>query len=155
MKTLLLVLDSVGIGSLPDAHLYDEQVSNTLKHIDEAVQGLNLPNLGKLGLGKLVSMQKIPGDSPALGAFGMMAEMSAGKDTTTGHWEIAGLITQDPLPTFPNGFPPELINSFEEKIGRKSLGNKVASGTVIIEELGKDHLKTGLPIIYTSADSVF
>jgi len=155
MKTLLLVLDSVGIGSLPDAHLYDEQVSNTIKHIDEAVNGLNLPNLGKLGLGKLVSMQKIPGDSPALGAFGMMAEMSAGKDTTTGHWEIAGLITQDPLPTFPNGFPPELINSFEEKIGRKSLGNKVASGTVIIEELGKDHLKTGLPIIYTSADSVF
>jgi len=155
MKTLLLVLDSVGIGSLPDAHLYDEQVSNTIKHIDEAVNGLNLPYLGKLGLGKLVSMQKIPSDSPALGAYGIMAEMSAGKDTTTGHWEIAGLLTKDPLPTFPKGFPPKLINAFQEKTGRKVLGNKVASGTEIIEELGKEHLETGSPIVYTSADSVF
>ena len=102
-----------------------------------------------------MSLQNISGDSPALGAYGRMAEMSAGKDTTTGHWEIAGLITKEPLPTFPHGFPAELINAFEEKIGRKILGNKVASGTEIIEELGKEHLETGSPIVYTSADSVF
>lgn len=155
MKTLLLILDSVGIGSLPDAHLFDDEESNTLKNIAEAVESLKLPNLERLGLGKLLSLRGISSDLPALGAYGRMAEMSAGKDTTTGHWEIAGLLTKDPLPTFPLGFPSELVKAFEERIGRSILGNKVASGTEIIEELGKEHLETGKPIVYTSADSVF
>lgn len=154
MKTILLVLDSVGIGSLPDAPLFDEEEANTLKHISEAVKGLKLPNLERLGLGKLLPLEGISADLPSLGAYGSMAELSAGKDTTMGHWEIAGLVTEKPLPTFPQGFPREFINIFEEKIGRSVLGNKVASGTVIMEELGREHLQTGKPIVYTSADSV-
>ncbi|MGI6588511.1 MAG: phosphopentomutase [Peptococcia bacterium] len=155
MKTLLLILDSVGIGALPDAHLYGDEGSNTLGHIAEVVNGLYLPNLAKLGLGKIVSIKGVPADLSAWGSYGMMAEKSCGKDTTTGHWEIAGLINKTPLPTFPQGFPPELITTFEQEIGRSVLGNKVASGTEIIAQLGEEHLQTGFPIVYTSADSVF
>lgn len=155
MKTLLLILDSVGIGALPDAHLYGDEGSNTLAHIAETVNGLKLPNLARLGLGKIALIKGLDAQLKARAAYGMMGELSAGKDTTTGHWEIAGIVMKDPLPTFPAGFPAELIDTFTKAIGRKVLGNKVASGTDIIEELGPEHEKTGHPIVYTSADSVF
>lgn len=155
MKTLLFILDSVGIGALPDAHRYGDEGSNTLAHIAETVNGLKLPNLARLGLGKIRPIKGLDAQLAARAAYGMMAELSAGKDTTTGHWEIAGIVTKDPLPTFPDGFPAELIDAFTKAIGRKVLGNKVASGTDIIEELGPEHEKTGYPIVYTSADSVF
>jgi phosphopentomutase len=152
---MLIVLDSVGIGSLPDARHYGDEGSNTLSHIADAVNGIHLPHMGSLGLGKIIPIRGIESDINATGAYGRMAEISAGKDTTTGHWEIAGIITKDPMPTFPHGFPPELIEAFEKSIGRKVLRNKVASGTEIIKELGQEHIKTGYPIVYTSADSVF
>ncbi|MFY9174439.1 MAG: phosphopentomutase [Peptococcia bacterium] len=153
-KVILLILDSLGVGAMPDAHLFGEKDSNTLGNINKAVGGLKIPNLAKLGLGRIeVSLGY--SEVPVLGAYGKMAEMSQGMDTTTGHWEIAGILTKDPLPTFPEGFPEEIIEAFQQEIGRPVLGNKVASGTVIIEELGPEHLKTGYPIVYTSADSVF
>lgn len=155
MKTLLLVLDSVGIGALPDAQLYGDEGSNTLGHIAEVVDGLKLPNLARLGLGKIRPFKGLDSHLTARGAYGLMGELSAGKDTTTGHWEIAGVLTRDPLPTFPHGFPDELIEAFIKATGKKVLGNKVASGTEIIAELGQEHLRTGFPIVYTSADSVF
>ncbi|MFZ5754859.1 MAG: phosphopentomutase [Bacillota bacterium] len=154
-KTMLIVMDSVGIGALPDAHLYGDEGSNTLVHIAEAVKGLKLPNLARLGLGKITDIPGVPGDVMALGGYGRMAELSKGKDTTTGHWELSGILTRDPMPTFPQGFPPEIITAFEKLIKRKVLGNKVASGTEIIKELGEEHMRTGFPIVYTSADSVF
>ena len=154
-KVILIVLDSVGIGALPDAAEYGEAGCDTLCHIAEAVGGINLPNLARLGLGKIVAAPGVDSGEPVVGAYGRMAELSTGKDTTTGHWEIAGVITTDPLPTFPQGFPPELIQAFEARIGRRVLGNKTASGTQIIEELGEEHIRTGFPIVYTSADSVF
>lgn len=156
-RVILIVLDSVGIGALPDAAEYGEQdpVSNTLAHTAEAVGGLDLPHLGQIGLGNILPIQGVPPSPRPTGAYGRMAEGSKGKDTTTGHWEMAGLCSVKPLPTYPQGFPPEIIASFEERIGRKSLGNYVASGTVIIQTLGDEHVRTGYPIVYTSADSVF
>lgn len=154
-KVMLVVMDSVGIGSLPDADLYGDAGSNTICHVAQAVAGLRVPNLASLGLGRIVAIEGVPANIPVSGAFGKMAEVSHGKDTMTGHWEIAGLITKDPMPTFPHGFPRQLIEAFEERIERKVLGNKVASGTEIIGELGEEHLTTGRPIVYTSADSVF
>ena len=154
-KTMLIVMDSVGIGALPDACLYGDEGSNTLVHIAETIKGIKLPNLARLGLGKILDIPGVPGDIVALGGYGCMAELSKGKDTTTGHWELAGIITEDPMPTFPQGFPQEFILAFEKLIGRKVLGNKVASGTEIIKELGEEHMRTGFPIVYTSADSVF
>lgn len=154
-RVCLVVLDSVGIGELPDASRFGDQGSHTLRHAAESVGGLVAPNLERLGLG---CIDDIPGlacpDHPA-GAYGKMAERSAGKDTTTGHWELAGVVLDSPFPVYPNGFPPDVIEAFERAIGRKVLGNKPASGTVIIEELGVEHLRTGYPIVYTSADSVF
>ncbi|PKM89025.1 MAG: phosphopentomutase [Firmicutes bacterium HGW-Firmicutes-12] len=153
-RVLLLVLDSVGVGELPDAHLYGDKGSNTLGHIVEAVPGIKLPNLSRMGLGKILPLKAL--ESQVIqGAYGKMAELSKGKDTTTGHWEIAGVLTEDPMPTFPEGFPSVFINAFEKRIKRKVLGNIVGSGTEIIVELGAEHLKTGYPIVYTSADSVF
>lgn len=154
-KAILLIMDSVGIGSLPDAADYGDEGSNTLNHIAEAVGGLRLPNLDSLGLGKITSFQGTNEAITIKGIYGKMGEVSKGKDTTTGHWEIAGIITKDPMPTFPEGFPAEIIQAFEERIGRRVLGNKPASGTEIIQELGEEHIKTGSPIVYTSADSVF
>ncbi|OAT86564.1 phosphopentomutase [Desulfotomaculum copahuensis] len=148
-------MDSVGIGALPDAGLYGDEGSNTLVNIARAVGGLHLPHLGRLGLGNI---EPIPGVPPAAGpdgAYGRMAERSAGKDTTTGHWEMSGIVLERPFPTYPHGFPPEVIAAFQERTGRPVLGNKAASGTVIIEELGAEHMRTGYPIVYTSADSVF
>lgn len=154
-KAALIVLDSLGIGALPDADLFGEKECNTLCNTAKAAGGLKLPNMSALGLGKIAQVEGVKGDISPLGAYGRMAELSRGMDTTTGHWEIAGLVTERALPTFPEGFPEEIILEYERRIGRKTLGNKAASGTEIIKELGEEHLKTGYPIIYTSADSVF
>lgn len=152
-RVCLIILDGAGIGPAPDAGDYGDAEANTLGHVWEKAEKLEIPNLLALGLGKLLPRSGAP--FSALGAYGKMIEKSAGKDTTTGHWELAGLITQTPFPTFPHGFPPELIRRFEELAGVETLGNKAASGTAIIEELGPQHQSTGRPIIYTSADSVF
>ncbi|HAG11275.1 MAG TPA: phosphopentomutase [Desulfotomaculum sp.] len=154
-RVTLVVLDSAGVGALPDADKYGDEGSNTFLHCAREAGGLYLPNLARLGLGNILDLPGIPPAAQPAGAFGKMAELSPGKDTTTGHWEIAGLILDKPFPLYPDGFPPEVISAFEERIGRPSLGNKPASGTVIIEELGPEHMHTGYPIVYTSADSVF
>lgn len=149
------MLDSVGVGALPDAEQYGDQGSDTLGNTARAIGGLHLPNLQKMGLGNIHSILGVPAEPAPLAAYGRMAELSAAKDTIIGHWEIAGLITPEPFPTYPHGFPPELIAEYERRIERKVLGNYPASGTVIIEELGAEHMRTGSPIVYTSADSVF
>ncbi len=153
-RVILIVMDSVGAGELPDAAEYGDQGSNTLGNLSRAVGGVQLPNLGRLGLGNVTDILGVP-PAAATGAFGKMAEASQGKDTTTGHWEIAGVYSPVAFPTYPHGFPPEVIHEFERRIGRKTLGNYPASGTAIIEELGAEHMRTGFPIVYTSADSVF
>ncbi|MFW6279002.1 MAG: phosphopentomutase [Bacillota bacterium] len=153
-RIILIVLDSVGIGALPDADEYGDQGADTLGHIAAKVQ-LDLPHLESLGLGKIRDLPGILSDIKASGVYGKMAEKSVGKDTTTGHWELAGLITEKSFPVYPEGFPEKIIQEFENKTGLKVLGNKPASGTEIIEELGEKHLATGYPIVYTSADSVF
>ena len=153
-RAIVIVLDSVGIGELPDAALYEDQGSNTLGNIAAQVP-LRIPTLADMGLSRLLSLR---GHAPAAaptGAFGRMAERSAGKDSVTGHWELMGVVLERPFPTFPNGFSAELIQAFEARIGRPSLGNVVASGTTILDELGSRHMETGFPIVYTSADSVF
>jgi phosphopentomutase len=151
-RVVLIVMDSVGAGELPDAGIYGDEGSDTLGNIARAV-GLHVPTLRTLGLGEVTA---IGGDriSPA-GAFGRMAEASPGKDSVTGHWEMAGIVLDRPFPTFPTGFPAEVIIEFERRIGRRSIGNSVASGTAIIDALGPEHVRTGAPIVYTSADSVF
>jgi phosphopentomutase len=156
-RVILIVLDSVGVGALPDAAEYGDQdpVSNTLANTAQAVGGLRLPHLGALGLGNILPIEGVPPAHEPTGAYGRMAECSKGKDTTTGHWEIAGLCSTYPFPTYPQGFPQDIIQAFEDRIGRKSLGNYAASGTVIIQDLGDEHVRTGYPIVYTSADSVF
>jgi phosphopentomutase len=152
----LIVLDGVGVGELPDADLYQDSGSNTLKNIANKVGGLNLPNLQKLGLGNIDNILGInPINNPSA-SFGKMAEKSKGKDSTTGHWELGGLYIEKDFDYFPNGFPEEIMNKFLDITNCKGfLGNKAASGTEIIKELGDEHLKTGFPIVYTSADSVF
>jgi phosphopentomutase len=154
-RVVLLVLDSVGAGELPDAGDYGDIGSNTLGNISRAIGGLKMPNLGRLGLGNIIRIEGVPPAKKPEASYGRMAEKSAGKDTTTGHWEMTGLILKQPFPVYPNGFPADFIKLYEKKIGRGVLGNKAASGTVIIEELGAEHMKTGQPIVYTSADSVF
>lgn len=154
-RFIIWVLDSVGIGELPDAHLYGDQGSATLQNIAKERGGLYLPNLAQLGLGLIENIKGVEKVSEPVAAYGKMAERSKGKDTTTGHWEIAGLHLDEPFPTYPNGFPNEVISKFEELAQTKVLGNYPASGTVIIEELGQEHIKTKRPIVYTSADSVF
>jgi phosphopentomutase len=154
-RALIVVLDGVGAGDAPDAGAYGDAGTNSLSHCASAIGGLELPNLGRMGLGNITSIQGTPPRADATGAWGKMIERSAGKDSTTGHWEISGVILNRPLPTYPNGFPPDLVARFEEAIGRKVLGNKAASGTEIIQELGEEHLRTGRPILYTSVDSVF
>ena len=157
-RVILIVLDSVGIGELPDAAAYGDEGSNTLGNIARLVP-LRVPTLVSLGLDRLVpaladSSPSADGRVPA-GAYGRMAEASAGKDSVTGHWEMMGIVLDKPFPTFPHGFSPEIIAEFERRIGRGTLGNVVASGTEIIERLGAEHMATGKPIVYTSADSVF
>ena len=154
-RIIIIVLDSVGIGELPDAYKFGDEGSNTLVNTARVVGGLNVPNLESFGLGKI---EDIPGVSKRVDAkafYGKMIEASAAKDTTSGHWEIMGVITENPFPTYPEGFPDDVIKEFTTAIGRPILGNKTASGTEIIKELGEEHIKTGYPIVYTSADSVF
>jgi len=145
----------MGVGELPDAAEYGDAGSNTLGNIARAVGGLNLPHFESLGLGNIAAIEGVQPLPDCQAAWGKMAERSCGKDTTTGHWELMGLITEQPFPVYPHGFPPDLIERFERAIGRRVLGNKVASGTEIIDELGEEHVNTGRPIVYTSADSVF
>lgn len=154
-RVFIIILDGLGVGALPDAYLYGDQGSNTLGNIARAMGGLCLPAMEKMGLGNIIPVQGVKPREDSLAAYGKMAEKSAGKDTITGHWEMAGLILKEPFPLYPRGFPPEIMGPFEAATGREALGNKVASGTVIIEELGPEHLQTGGPIVYTSADSVF
>ncbi len=154
-KIIVIVLDSVGIGELPDAYKFGDDGSNTLANTAKAVGGLNIPNLERFGIGKIYDIMGVSKDVDEKAFYGKMAETSAAKDTTSGHWEIMGVVTDKPFPTYPNGFPDEVIGQFTKSIGRSILGNKTASGTEIIEELGAEHIKTGYPIVYTSADSVF
>jgi phosphopentomutase len=155
-RVILLVIDSAGIGELPDAAAYGDEGSNTIGNIAAQI-GLAVPCLRSLGLGRIVALDRRPTgeDGTPRGAFGRMAEASPGKDSVTGHWEMAGLVLDRPFPTFPTGFPAGIIAEFERRIGRGTLGNVVASGTEIIDRLGDEHVRTGRPIVYTSADSVF
>ena len=154
-RVILLVMDSVGAGATPDADRYGDAGSNTLGHTAEAAGGADLPVLASLGLGNILPLRGVkPATSPR-GAFGKCAELSAGKDTSTGHWEMAGLHIERPFPTFPRGFPEEILAPFRQRTGRGVLGNVAASGTEIIQKLGGQHVATGDLIVYTSADSVF
>lgn len=155
MRIVLIVLDSVGIGEMPDAEKFGDTGSNTLVNTAKSVGGLKMPNTARLGLGKLEDILGVENVESALGAYGKMLEKSPGKDTTTGHWEFMGLIMDKPFDFFPEGFPPEIIEPFEKETGRKVIGNKPASGTEIIKELGPKQEETGDLIVYTSADSVF
>lgn len=153
-RVILIVLDSVGCGELPDARDYGDTGSDTLGNIARRIP-LHLPHLRRLGLAKVSTVNRVVPEPDPAGAFGRMAEASPGKDSVTGHWELMGLVLERPFPVFPTGFPPEVIAEFERRIGRGTLANKPASGTAIIEELGAEHVRTGKPIVYTSADSVF
>lgn len=147
-------MDSVGIGEAPDAEKFDDKGADTFGHIAEKMNGLNMPNMGKLGLSNIRQIQGVEKANPPLAYYTKMQEASNGKDTMTGHWEIMGLNIETPFQVFPEGFPAELINELEKKSGRKMIGNKPASGTEILDELGKEHMETGALIVYTSADSV-
>jgi phosphopentomutase len=153
-RVFLMVLDGVGVGELSDAIDYGDVGSNTLGNTARVLGGLHLPQLERLGLGKLTAIQGVSASVPG-NIYGKMAERSAGKDTTTGHWEMSGLILEKPFPVYPKGFPKAIIKEFSERAGRGVLGNKAASGTKIVDELGAEHLRTGSLIVYTSADSVF
>lgn len=152
-RVILIVLDGAGVGALPDAQKYGDAGANTLGHVIETARP-SLPNLSSMGLGNIAGWKEYMDEEP-IGCYGRMMEKSPGKDTTTGHWELAGLQMDKPFPTYPNGFPKEVIDAFEKETGMKVIGNKPASGTQIIEELGAEHLRTGSLIVYTSADSVF
>lgn len=157
-RAVVIVLDGLGAGELPDARLYNDEGSNTLGHILEKKPGIKIPNLSSLGLLKIIS-KKYPSkvNSPAAikGSYGISAIRSTGKDTTTGHWELAGLLLDNVFPVYPDGFPKEIIERFERETGKKTIGNQPASGSEIIQDFGEQHCKTGSLIIYTSADSVF
>jgi phosphopentomutase len=153
-RIIWIVLDSVGIGEMPDAAAYGDVGSDTLGNIARR-RPMHLPNMAGLGLGNIKPLDGIPAAKAPAGAFGRCALASPGKDTTTGHWEMAGIHLDKPFPLYPHGFPPEIMGEFERRIGRGTLGNIAASGTEIIKELGAEHMRTGSPIVYTSADSVF
>jgi phosphopentomutase len=154
-RAVIIILDGVGVGEMPDAAQYNDQGSNTLSHLAEAVGGLRLPCLEGLGLGRIGDFKGMERAVRPLASWGVMEELSKGKDTITGHWEMMGIVSERPFPTYPDGFPQEIIGEFERKIGRRVLWNRPASGTEIIKELGDEHMRTGSPIVYTSADSVF
>jgi phosphopentomutase len=153
-RVVWIVLDSVGVGALPDAADYGDVGRNTLGHIAES-RPLKIPNLVRLGLANIAPLKHLAPVTAPLGAFGKGITRSPGKDTTTGHWEMAGVWLDQAFPTYPHGFPREVIDAFEKQIGRGTIGNKPASGTEIIKELGEEHVRTGKPIVYTSGDSVF
>jgi phosphopentomutase len=155
-RAVLIVLDSVGVGELPDAADFGDVGAHTLGHIAEVVDGFDMPNMRSLGLGNIDTLPQLAAAASPNANWGKMTEVSLGKDTTTGHWEFVGLIMEEPFRTFPDGFGPDILEPFQEAIGASGvLGNKAASGTVIIEELGREHITTKLPIVYTSADPVF
>jgi len=154
-RALILVLDGLGIGASPDAAAYGDEGSDTLGNTARAAGGLRVPVLEELGLGVLADLPGVRALPAHRAAAGIMRERSAGKDSTTGHWEIAGLVVPRPFPVYPHGFPREVIDAFAAAVGRPPLGNVAASGTEIIRRLGEEHLRTGAPIVYTSADSVF
>lgn len=154
-RVIMIVLDSVGIGELPDAGEYGDKGSNTLGNIVKVCNGINLTNLSRLGIGNIDGVDYISVPEDVMGSYGRLEEVSKGKDTITGHWEIAGLQLEYPFPTYPDGFPKEVLEEFEKLTGRGVLANCAASGTEIIKEYGEEHMKTGKLIVYTSADSVF
>lgn len=154
-RIICIVLDGVGVGELPDADLYGDRGSNSLGNTSRLVGALRLPTLGGLGIGNIVDIEGVPPTDEPAGLFGRMKSLSPGKDSTSGHWELMGCVLDRPFPTYPDGFPPEVVEDFEQAIGRKILGNVAASGTEIIQSLGEEHVKTGKPIVYTSQDSVF
>ncbi len=154
-RVTIFVMDSIGVGALPDAETFGDKGCNTFGHIAEQMEDFKISNLLKLGMGNIDGVDSVTGVDSPIGTYGRSLEFSNGKDTTTGHWEIAGLHMSEPFNTYPDGFSDRIIKEFEEKTGRKVLCNKPASGTVVIEELGEEHMKTGNPIVYTSADSVF
>lgn len=155
MRAIWIVLDSVGMGNMDDAAKFGDLGANTIGNVSKAVGGLKLPNLVELGLGNIDSIVGVNKTDSPKGCFARFREASNGKDTTTGHWEMGGIVLEKAFPTYPNGFPKEIIDEFEKKTGRKVIGNKPASGTAILDELGEEHMKTGAVIVYTSADSVF
>ncbi|NMB81754.1 MAG: phosphopentomutase [Ignavibacteria bacterium] len=153
---ILIVLDGLGVGELPDAKKYNDEGSNTIANMADAVGGLDIPNLQKMGIGNITNIKGVPPNLSPLASFGKMNEISAGKDSTTGHWELGGVKTEIEFPLYPEGFPEEIIDKFIKETGVKGiLGNYASSGTEIIEKLGDEHVRTGYPIVYTSADSVF
>jgi len=154
-RVVLVVCDGVGIGDAPDAAEYGDAGSNTLGNTARAVGGMQAPNLGALGIGCLMEVEGVPAEPRPGTAHGRLTEVGPGKDSATGHWELAGLVLDEGFPLYPEGFPPEVIEPFEAAIGREVLGNRWASGTEIIAELGQEHMATGRPIVYTSGDSVF
>jgi phosphopentomutase len=154
-RAVIIVLDGVGVGDAPDAAAYGDAGASSIEHCATAVGGLALPTMGSMGLGNITPVRGTPPAAAPIGGYGRMAEAAAGKDSTTGHWEMAGVVLTRPLPTYPNGFPPDVVAAFERAIGRGTLGNVAASGTEIIQRLGEEHVRTGKPILYTSADSVF
>ncbi len=154
-RVIVIVLDSVGIGELPDAADFGDVGSHTLGNMAREVGGLQMPNMERMGLGNIAILQGISPQVHPTAAYGKLAEVSPGKDTTTGHWELMGLQLEQAFPLYPDGFPPEVMEAYEQRIGRGTLGNYPASGTVILDELGEEHMRTGKPIIYTSGDSVF
>jgi len=155
-RVILIVMDGCGVGAMPDAALYGltDPQSATLQHVAEAVGGLHLPTLQRLGLGNITPIRGVS-VTEAIGGWGRLAEASAGKDSVTGHWELMGIVTETPFPTYPHGFPPHIIADFEARIGQGTLGNIAGSGTEMLKQYGTQHLATGKPIVYTSADSVF
>ena len=155
-RVFLIVLDSVGVGSLPDAAAFGDEGANTLGHVADRCGGLNLPNLAKLGLGNIIPILGVSPAPAPLASWGRMAEIAPSKDTLAGHWELMGIVLEQPFSLFPQGFPADLVAGFKNRTGMADiLGNKAASGTEIIAELGAEHVRSGFPIVYTSADSVF
>ena len=155
MRAICIVLDSAGIGPMPDQDQYGDTGASTIPNLAKAAGGLNVPVMGKMGLGNIAEITGVAKEETPNGSYGKMEELSPGKDTTTGHWELMGCKLEYAFPTFPEGFPKDFIKKFEEAIGRETIGNYPASGTTIINDLGDEHVKTGKPIVYTSADSVF
>lgn len=154
-RITVIILDGVGIGAAPDAGDYGDEGTNSIANVADVLGGIDLPNMGKLGLGNITQIKGVPETDSPEGGYGKMQPMSAGKDTMSGHWEMMGIYLPEPAPTYPNGFPDEIMDEFEDRIGRETLANRPASGTEIIKELGEEHMRTGKPIVYTSADSVF
>ena len=154
-RVVIILMDSAGVGELPDAAKFGDVGSNTIGNVSRKSKNFSMPEFQKMGLGNITNINNVASTKQPTASFAKMAELSAGKDTTNGHWELMGVVSEDAFPTYPNGFPEDLLAEFTNKTGLKVLGNKTASGTVIIDELGKEHMESGSPIVYTSADSVF